>query len=204
MLLKEVVENVSQQDLNEFTQSNFFRKLGATTTTFQPLNYMSIDNIAPTENDQFFRKQTLKGYVHDEGAALFGGISGNAGLFSTANDLAKLYQMYLNGGKYGGEQLISEETVRLFTTTKSSTSRRGLGFDKPDLRNSNASPTSPQAPVSVYGHTGYTGTSFWVDPDNQLIYIFLSNRVFPSRSPNRLHTLNTRKRIQDEIYNALK
>ena len=165
---------------------------------------MSIDNIAPTENDQFFRKQMLSGYVHDEGAALFGGISGNAGLFSSANDLAKLSQMYLDGGNYGGEQLITEETVRLFTTTKSSVSRRGLGFDKPDLRNNNASPTSPQAPISVYGHTGYTGTSFWIDPDNQMIYIFLSNRVHPKRSPNRLHTLNTRKRIQDEIYNALK
>lgn len=204
MLLKEVVENISKQDLNEYTQANFFRKLGATTTTFLPLSYMSIDNIAPTENDQFFRKQLLVGHVHDEGAALFGGISGNAGLFSSANDLAKLYQMYLNGGSYGGEQLISTETMRLFTTTKSSVSRRGLGFDKPDLRNNNASPTSPQTPVSVYGHTGYTGTSFWVDPDNELIYIFLSNRVHPNRSPNRLHTLNTRKRIQDEIYNALK
>lgn len=204
MLLKEVVEKLSRQDLNEYTQANFFRKLGATTTTFQPLKYMSIDNIAPTENDEFFRKQMLRGYVHDEGAALFGGISGNAGLFSSANDLAKVYQMYLNGGSYGGEQLISAETMRLFTTTKSSVSRRGLGFDKPDLRNNNASPTSPQAPVTVYGHTGYTGTSFWVDPTNQLIYIFLSNRVHPSRSPNRLYTLKTRKRIQDEIYNALK
>lgn len=204
MLLKEVIEKVTEQDLNEFTQSNFYKKLGATTTTFQPLKYMSIENIAPTENDQFFRKQLLRGYVHDEGAALFGGISGNAGLFSTANDLAKLYQMYLNEGSYGGEQLISKETMRLFTKTKSSRSRRGLGFDKPDLRNNNASPTSPQAPVSVYGHTGYTGTSFWIDPDNQLIYIFLSNRVYPSRSPNKLYRLKTRKRIHDEIYNVLK
>ena len=204
MLLKEAIENITKQDLNQYTQANFYRKLGATTTTFQPLKYMSNQHIPPTEDDQFFRKQMLKGYVHDEGAALFGGISGNAGLFSSANDLAKIYQMYLNGGSYGGEQLISEETMRLFTTTKSSVSRRGLGFDKPDLRNNNLSPTSPQAPVSVYGHTGYTGTSFWIDPDNQMIFIFLSNRVHPSRSPNRLHTLETRKRIQDEIYNALK
>ena len=204
MLLKETIEKITKQDLNEYTQTNFYKKLGATTTTFQPLKYMSADNIPPTEDDQFFRKQTLKGYVHDEGAALFGGISGNAGLFSSTNDLAKIYQMFLNEGNYGGEQLISKETMRLFTTTKSSVSRRGLGFDKPDLRNNNLSPTSPQAPVSVYGHTGYTGTSFWIDPDNQIIYIFLSNRVHPSRSPNRLHTLETRKRIQDEIYNALK
>ena len=204
MLLKEVVENISKQDLNEFVQINFFRKLGATTTTYQPLKYMSIDHIAPTERDDFFRKQLVRGYVHDEGAALLGGISGNAGLFSNANDLAKLYQMYLNGGEYGGERFVSDDTMRLFTTTKSSVSRRGLGFDKPDVRNNNASPTSPQAPVSVYGHTGFTGTSFWIDPDNQMIYIFLSNRVYPSRSPNRLSTLNIRKRIQDELYNAIK
>ena len=204
MLLKEVVENISNQDLNEYVQTNFFRKLGASTTTFQPLKHMLIDNIAPTEDDPFFRKEVVRGYVHDEGAALMGGISGNAGLFSSANDLAKLYQMFLNEGTYGGERYLSEETMRLFTTAKSSVSRRGLGFDKPDIRNNNSSPTSPQAPVSVYGHTGFTGTSFWVDPDNQLIYIFLSNRVFPSRSPNRLSTLNIRKRIQDELYNALK
>lgn len=204
MLLKEVVENISKKDLNEYVQSNFFRRLGARTTTFQPLNYMSVDNIAPMEDDAFFRKQLLRGYVHDEGAALFGGISGNAGLFSNANDLAKLYQMFLNEGEYGGERFLSNETMRLFTTTKSSVSRRGLGFDKPDIRNNNASPTSPQAPVSVYGHTGYTGTSFWIDPTNQMIYIFLSNRVYPSRSPNRLSTLKIRERIQDELYNALK
>lgn len=204
MLLKEVVENISKKDLNEYVQSNFFRRLGARTTTFQPLNYMSVDNIAPTEDDAFFRKQLLRGYVHDEGAALFGGISGNAGLFSNANDLAKLYQMFLNEGEYGGERFLSNETMRLFTTTKSSVSRRGLGFDKPDIRNNNASPTSPQAPVSVYGHTGYTGTCFWIDPTNQMIYIFLSNRVYPSRSPNRLSTLKIRERIQDELYNALK
>lgn len=204
MLLKEVVENITKQDLNEYSQANFFKRLGAYTTTFQPLKYMSADNIAPTENDLFFRKQILKGYVHDEGAALFGGISGNAGLFSNANDIAKLYQMFLNGGIYGGERYLSDETVKFFTNTKSGISRRGLGFDKPDVRNNNASPTSPQAPVSVYGHTGFTGTSFWIDPTNKMIYIFLSNRVFPSRSPNRLATLNIRKRIQDELYNAIK
>src|SRR5690606_17948620 len=145
----------------------------------------------------------LRGYVHDEGAALFGGISGNAGLFSTAGDLAKLGQMWLNGGIYGGERLLSEETVKLFTTAKSSSSRRGLGFDKPDPHNNEASPTSPTTPVEVYGHTGFTGTCIWIDPTNNMIYIFLSNRVNPSRTPNRLSTLNIRERIQDEIYKAL-
>ena len=203
MLLKEAVEQITKTDLDTYVKQQFYRKLGASTTTFQPLKYLSADQIPPTEEDPFFRRQHLRGYVHDEGAALFGGISGNAGLFSTANDLAKLYQMWLNGGIYGGERYLSEETVKLFTTTKSSVSRRGLGFDKPDPRNSNASPTAPGAPITVYGHTGFTGTCFWIDPSNEMIYIFLSNRVNPSRSPNRLSTLKIRERIQEELYNAL-
>ena len=141
--------------------------------------------------------------MHDEGAALFGGISGNAGLFSNANDLAKLCQMWLNGGTYGGERLLSEETVRLFTSTKSGISRRGLGFDKPDPQNTRTNPTSPGTPVETYGHTGFTGTSLWVDPTHDMIFIFLSNRVNPSRSPNRLSTLSIRERIQEEIYRIL-
>lgn len=203
MLLKEAVERITKQNLDSYVKESFYRKLGATTTTFQPLNYLPVDRIPATEDDPFFRRQHLRGYVHDEGAALFGGISGNAGLFSNAGDLAKLYQMWLNGGVYGDERYLREETVKLFTTAKSSVSRRGLGFDKPDPGNSNASPTSPGTPVEVYGHTGFTGTCFWIDPTNNMIYIFLSNRVNPSRSPNRLSTLNIRERIQEELYNAL-
>ncbi len=204
MLLKEAVESISDTDLDTYMKRNFYYKLGASTTTFQPLKYMPIDKITPAEDDPFFRKQLVRGHVHDEGAALFGGISGNAGLFSNANDLAKLYQMWLNGGEYGGERYLSEETVRLFTTTKSSVSRRGLGFDKPDPTNSRYSPTSPGTPIEVYGHTGFTGTSFWIDPINNMIYIFLSNRVNPSRTPNRFSTLSIRERIQEELYQALK
>ncbi|MDR2816322.1 MAG: serine hydrolase [Proteiniphilum sp.] len=204
MLLKEAVESVSGTDIDSYMKQNFYHSLGAYTTTFQPLKQTSIERITPTEYDPFFRKQHVQGYVHDEGAALFGGISGNAGLFSNANDLAKLYQMWLNGGEYGGERYLSEETVRLFTTMKSSVSRRGLGFDKPDPANSRYSPTSPGAPIEVYGHTGFTGTGFWIDPTNNMIYIFLSNRVNPSRTPNRQSTLNTRERIQEELYHALK
>ena len=203
MLLKEAIESISGLDLNTYTRINFFDKLGSTSTTYLPLRFLQDEVIAPTENDPFFRKQHLIGYVHDEGAALFGGVSGNAGLFSNANDLAKLYQMWLNGGEYGDERYLSEETIKLFTTTKSSVSRRGLGFDKPDPRNSRTSPTSPGTPVEVYGHTGYTGTSFWIDPTNDIIYIFLSNRVSPSRSPNRLSSLEIRERIQEELYKAI-
>lgn len=204
MLLKEVVENIAETDLNQFVQKNLFEPLGATTTRYNPLDKFSKNQIAPTENERFLRKQLLQGYAHDEGAAFMGGISGNAGLFSNANDLAKLYQMILNGGTYGGERYFDKETCRTFTLTKSGTSRRGLGFDKPDPRSNKSNPCSPQTPMNTYGHTGFTGTCFWVDPDNNLIYIFLSNRVYPSRTYKKLMSLDIRSRIQDTIYTALK
>lgn len=203
MLLKEVAENISNENLSDFLQNSYFKKLGAVTTTYNPLEKFPKERIVPTENDKFFRKQVIQGYVHDEGAALMGGISGNAGLFSSANDLAKLYQMWLNDGIYGNERYLSENTVRLFTKGKSSRSRRGLGFDKPETSATKSSPTSPSTPASTYGHTGFTGTCFWIDPDNNMIYIFLSNRVYPSRSPNKLSSLDIRSRVQEGIYKAI-
>lgn len=204
MLLKEVVEKVSKEDLNTYVQENFFRKLGSITTTYNPLNHFSKEQIAPTEQDDFLRKQLLQGYVHDEGAAFMGGISGNAGLFSNANDLAKLYQMWLNKGLYGGEEYLSKNTCTVFTNTKSGISRRGLGFDKPETRTNKSSPTSISTPASTYGHTGFTGTCFWIDPDNDLIFIFLSNRVYPKRTHKDLMSLGIRPRIQEEIYKAIR
>lgn len=204
MLLKEVAEKVSKEDLNTFVQKNFFKKLGSTTTTYNPLTKFEKDRIVPTEKDDFLRKQQLQGYVHDEGAAFMGGISGNAGLFSNANDLVKLYQMWLNGGTYGGEKYLSNKTNKLFTSTKSSISRRGLGFDKPETRTNKSSPTAVSAPASVYGHTGFTGTCFWIDPDNNLIYIFLSNRVYEKRTHRELMSLGIRERVQEQIYRAMR
>lgn len=204
MLLKEVIEELTKEPLSTYLQQNFFSKLGAVTTTYNPLEKFPKSRIVPTEDDEFLRKQVLQGYVHDEGAAFMGGVSGNAGLFSDANDLAKLYQMWLNDGEYGGERYISANTIRLFTRGKSVKSRRGLGFDKPETRGNKSGPTSPSTPASVYGHTGFTGTCFWVDPDNNMIYIFLSNRVYPKRSPNKLSLLEIRPRIQEEIYKAIK
>jgi CubicO group peptidase (beta-lactamase class C family) len=171
--------------------------------TYNPLRKMDAARIAPTEREQFVRKQVIHGYVHDESAAFQGGVSGNAGLFATATDLAKLLQLYLNGGMYGGERFISSKTCKFFTESKSPISRRGLGFDKPDMKNPSLSPCGHLAPASVYGHTGFTGTCFWIDPENNLFFIFLSNRTLPSRVNNRLFTLNIRTRIQDAIYEAL-
>ena len=203
MLLKEVSENIVNFGMDKFLQTYIYSKLGAYRTMYNPLNKYPVDQIVPTEQDDFLRKQLVRGTVHDEGAALMGGVSGNAGLFSTANDLAKLYQMYLNNGTYGGEVLLDPNTVKLFTKSTSNTSRRGLGFDKPEPRLTKGSPTSPSTSVSTYGHTGFTGTCFWVDPDTQLIYIFLSNRVYPKRYPNQLSKLATRSLIQEQIYKAI-
>jgi Beta-glucosidase-related glycosidases len=201
ILLKEVIEDRSGKSLDDYLESTFFSGLGANYTCFLPLRKIAKENIAPTEEDGFFRKQLLVGYVHDEAAAVLGGISGNAGLFSNANDMAKILQMMLNGGEYGGEIFLKKETVKLFTESKSTISRRGLGFDKPDP-NPDKSPICEAAPLSTYGHTGYTGTCFWVDPDNELIYIFLSNRVYPTRRNLTMTQLSIRSRIQEVIYNS--
>ena len=203
MLLKELVERVTRQTLDAFLEKEFYGELGAYTTLFNPRQRIDTLKIAPTENDQFLRNQMLIGYVNDEAAAFLGGVSGHAGLFSSANDLVKVLQLLLNEGEYGGKRYLSKETVRLFTTAKSPNSRRGLGFDKPD-DDEQRSPTGKLAPASTIGHTGFTGTCFWIDPDNQLIYIFLSNRVYPSRTNRDLMKLGIRSRIQDAIYEAIR
>ena len=203
IMLKMMVENLMKSPMDQLLRDDFYSGLGAWHTTYNPLKRMDTLQIVPTEQDGFVRRQLLRGYVHDEAAAFQGGVSGNAGLFSNANDLAKVLQLMLNQGTYGGERYLSLETSRLFTQSKSPTCRRGLGFDKPVIGNPKASPCGALAPASVYGHTGFTGTCFWVDPDNQLIYIFLSNRVNPSRANNKLGSLDIRTRIQDAIYKAI-
>lgn len=203
ILLKMMVEKQMQEPMDRLLHDSFFSRLGAWHTTYNPLHVMDTSQIVPTEDDRFVRRQLLRGYVHDEAAAFQGGVSGNAGLFSNADDLAKVLQLYLNLGTYGGESYLTRETCRLFTQSKSPTCRRGLGFDKPDVGGGKNSPCGNLTPASVYGHTGYTGTCFWVDPDNNLLYIFLSNRVNPTRANNKLSTLNIRTRIQDTIYKAI-
>ena len=200
--MKEIVEGISEETLPKFTQTNFYDKLGMYTTTFNPRNKFDKNRIVPTEQDNYFRKTLLWGYVHDQGAAMAGGIAGHAGLFSNSTDLATMFQMLLNKGSYGGVAYFKPETVDFFTQKQSAVSRRGLGFDRwePDLTKKYP---SQFASTETYGHTGYTGTCVWVDPAEKLIYIFLSNRVHPSVS-NKLSTMNIRPRIQDVIYKAIK
>jgi len=196
ILLQKMVENLRKQSLDQIVRSDFYAPLGAHRVTYNPLKRFPASHIAPTENDTTLRRQLLRGYVHDEVAAFQGGVSGNAGLFANANDLAKLLQLYLNLGEYGGERYLSASTLRLFTQS-TATARRTLGFDKPDVHN------VPLAPPSAYGHTGFTGTCCWLDPDNHILYIFLSNRVHPTRNNNRLSSLNIRPRIHQAIYQAI-
>lgn len=203
-LLMNMEEWVTGRPHNEWVDETIFAPLGAFHTGYRPLEKWDKSDIAPTEKDNFLRRQTVRGYVHDETANFSGGVQGNAGLFSNANDLAKLCQMWLNGGEYGGERLLSEKTVELFTTSKSPTCRRGLGFDKPDKRNEKNSPTCREASAATYGHTGFTGTCFWVDPQSQLIYIFLCNRVNPTRNNSAFSRLNIRPRLFAEVYKAIK
>lgn len=199
-ILKEIVEKQAGRPLEHYVQENFYKPLGMIRTGFNPRRRFKRDSIIPTEQDNKFRKDLLRGYVHDEGAALAGGVSGHAGLFSSANDLSILFQMLLNRGTYGGRQYFKPETVDLFTAKQSSVSRRGLGFDRWDPKSAKGFPSKLASP-ETYGHTGYTGTCVWVDPKYQLIYIFLSNRVHPNRS-DKLNKLNIRGRVQDVIYKA--
>lgn len=202
-LLMDMEQRLTGQSHDVWVRDSIFAPLGAHLIGYQPALHRDLANVAPTENDPFMRKQLVHGYVHDETAAMQGGLSGNAGLFSNAGDLAKLCQMWLQGGKYGDVQVLSPETVKLFTTDKSPTCRRGLGFDKPDVANPDNSPTCDEAGASVYGHLGFTGTVFWVDPENDLIFIFLTNRVNPTRDSKVFNKLNMRPELFRQVYKSL-
>jgi serine-type D-Ala-D-Ala carboxypeptidase len=201
-MMKGIIERITSQRIDRYVASEFYAPLGMYTAGFNPRERFPKSRIVPTEQDNYFRKTLLEGYVHDQGAAMAGGVSGHAGLFSTANDMAILFQMMLNKGTYGGKRYFSPETIDYFTAQYSNVSRRGLGFDRWDPDRTNRYPSDLASP-KTYGHTGYTGTCVWVDPEYNLIYIFLSNRVHPSVS-NKLSALRIRPRIQDVIYKAIK
>lgn len=203
ILLQQVVEARTGMSMDKFLAQEFYTPMGLKRTGYLPLRFLKKEEIVPSSVDPFLRKTTLQGFVHDESAAFLGGISGNAGLFSSAEEVAKVYQMLLNGGELDGKRYLSKETCRIFTTTVSKISRRGLGFDKP-ARNGQGGPCSESAPASVYGHTGFTGTCAWVDPDNGLVYVFLSNRTYPNAWNNKLMQLDIRTRIQEAMYKAVK
>jgi CubicO group peptidase (beta-lactamase class C family) len=209
IIAPEVITKLSGMKYTEYLDKNFYRPLGATTVTYQPSRKFSDDQVVPTEYDAIFRKRLVHNSVHDEASAVLGGISGNAGLFASANDLAKIVQMYVQFGTYGGKEYLKRATIEEFNRVQfpQNNNRRGLGFDKPLIDNqkfdrANAYPCPAVSPQS-FGHSGFTGTFFWADPSNGLIYIFLSNRVNPTRDNNKLSEMNVRTEILQTVYEQL-
>lgn len=199
-----IVENVSGQPLNEYAMETFYKPLGLRTAGFNPLNRFDTYRIPPTEEDKYFRMQKIQGYVHDMGAAMLGGVSGHAGLFADAKDVAIIMQMLVNGGHYGGTQYLKPETVKKFTTRYPKSTRRGLGFDMKELNAKKSQNVSELASKNTFGHLGFTGIATWADPDNDLVYVFLSNRTYPTMNNSKLNKMDFRPKIQTAIYEAIK
>lgn len=209
LIYPKLIEELTGQSYESYLNNNFYKPLGTKTITYNPSTKNFSNKIVPTEIDTLFRKALVKGYVHDENAALLGGVSGNAGLFATAKDLAIYMQMLLQKGEYNGIRYFKPATVDEFTRAQypENNNRRGLGFDKPVIGNdsltlSEAYP-APKASDDSFGHSGFTGTLVWTDPQKELVFIFLSNRVHPSRTHRNIYNLNVRPALMEVFYKAI-
>jgi len=203
-LLKETVEAISKQGINTFVAERFYTPMGLGTIGYLPLERFALDEIAPTEYDTYWRNELIQGYVHDQGAALLGGVSGHAGLFGNAIDVAAIMQMLLNGGSFNGENYLKASTVNLFTQIieNPTKNRRGLGFDKP-VRDGGPGPSFKGISFKSFGHSGFTGTLTWADPETNIVYVFLSNRVYPTAENTKLVKMNLRSDIHKALYQVL-
>ncbi|MGX5818258.1 glycoside hydrolase family 3 N-terminal domain-containing protein [Chitinophaga lutea] len=206
IFLGKVVEQLTGERLDHYVRETFYAPLGLHTTGFEPRSRLALSQLVPTEFENNFRVQWIRGDVHDPGAAMFGGVAGHAGLFSNASDLGVLAEMLLNGGSYNGKEYIKPETIRLFSGYGSNISRRGLGFDKPEKDNATRNDPYPakSASSATFGHTGFTGTCVWMDPQHHLAFIFLSNRVCPNGGANtKISTINVRANMMETLYQAM-
>ncbi len=202
-LLMKYLEDFYGTSLDKLVQRNLYESLGANYTTYNPLDKFKKDDIPPTEDDNYFRMKKVQGYVHDQGAAMLGGVCGHAGLFSNANDVAKIMQMYLWKGSYGGKRYLKPEVIDAFNTCYfcEDDVRRGVGFDKPQL--GDVGPTCGCVSMTSFGHSGFTGTFTWADPEEEIVYVFLSNRTYPTADNRKIISSNLRSNIQEVIYNAI-
>ena len=200
-IMKKAVENILYEPMENFLTRTFYNPLGLSTLGYNPLKKFPLDRMAPTEMDTVFRRELIRGTVHDPGAAMQGGIAGHAGLFSNIHDLAVLMQMNLQDGYYGGRRYFNKGIVKEFYSYKTPVSRRSLGWDKKEPKGNG--PTSELASTNTFGHSGFTGTCVWVDPDKELVYIFLSNRVHPDVGNKKLITMDVRTKIMDVIYRSM-
>jgi len=203
-ILKQYIEKHYDKPLDQLVQDHFYKSLGANYTTYNPSEKFSNKHIVPSENDDYYRFQTVQGYVHDMGAAMQGGVGGHAGIFSNANDIAKIMQLFLQKGFYGGKRYFKSETLDKFNTCYfcESDNRRGIGFDKPQL--GDVGPTCGCVSMTSFGHSGFTGTYAWADPETEIVYVFMANRTYPtSMGKNMLLRENIRTNIQEVIYEAI-
>lgn len=200
--LKEMVEAITDTALEEYVEQHFYIPMGLGNILYNPASRIPLKNVAPTEQDDVFRHQLIQGYVHDQGAALMGGVAGHAGLFATADDVGAVFEMLLNEGVYKGDRYLKSATVQLFTRYSSNVSRRGLGFDKPDNSRGDAGPAGERTSGYAFGHQGFTGTCAWADPATGIVFVFLSNRVNPTADNNQMNRLSVRTIVQDYICEA--
>ncbi|MBU2945639.1 glycoside hydrolase family 3 N-terminal domain-containing protein [Zobellia uliginosa] len=202
-VMKKYIEKVGKKRIDEQVDKFLYQPIGATNTSYNPLEKFPKNRIVPSEEDKYYRYETVQGYVHDMGAAMQGGVGGHAGLFSNAGDVAKIMQMYLQNGFYGGTRFLDTRTVKKFNTCYfcDKKVRRGVGFDKPQLKDSG--PTCGCVSRKSFGHSGFTGTYTWADPEEEIVYVFLSNRTYPSSSNTLLIKSGLRTRIQQVIYDAI-
>ena len=201
LLMPDMIEDVTDQEFESYLRREIYQPIGADNLTYNPTEQFSIDEIIPTEYDTLWRHQLVHGTVHDEAAAMLDGVSCNAGLFGSAESLSRLFQLYLNKGSWDGRQIISERAVEMFTSYQYDDNRRGLGFDKP-LREYDAelSYVAESSSPRSFGHSGFTGTMVWADPEHELVYVFLSNRVYPYRSHRNLYRLSLRPQLHQAVY----
>ncbi len=199
----DMIKRVTGKRVDQYAADTFYKPLGLQTTTFNPAQKFPLDRIPPTEKDKYFRNRLVHGYVHDMGATMLRGVSGHAGLFSDANDLAIIFQMLLNGGYYGGKRYLEPETITYFATRCPVCTRRGIGFDMLQTDKNFPPNLSEKASLLTFGHLGFTGIAVWADPENEILYIFMSNRTYPDMHNNKLGKLDFRPRIQSVIYNSL-
>jgi CubicO group peptidase (beta-lactamase class C family) len=202
-LIADMVKEVTGIPLDEYVSKAFYEPMGLTSMTFNPIKKIAKERIPPTEEDTYFRRQRIQGYVHDMGSAMLGGVSGHAGLFSNARDLAVLMELLNRGGEYGGKQYLSPFTIVKFTQRCEACTRRGIGFDMKQLDVTKTENMSSKASIYTFGHLGFTGTCVWVDPIHHLTYVLLSNRTYPSMFNYKFSKENYRPRIQTIIYEAM-
>jgi CubicO group peptidase (beta-lactamase class C family) len=198
---QKIIEKIIQKKQNDYLLTHIYLPMGLRYTRYLPLNFFAKSQIIPTENDKTFRKQLIHGYVHDPGAAMLGGVAGHAGVFSNATDLASIMQLFLNNGEYAGMQFFSEKIRTDFTRAQYPGNRRGVGFDRPNA--SGGGTCDELASSESFGHSGFTGTLAWADPKNEVVFIFLSNRVNPDQDNWKLRDMGIRTKIQHVVYEAV-